>query len=354
VLAAVHEREAHGQRVEAQPDPRGPPGAPEEEHQHERVRSVQGRHRRDGVDQVAVLVRRLHRPDAEPAPDLGDDPRDRRQLARHPRRLRGIEPVGQEGGERQHDRQHRVAPEACSCDAPEHRGDDPHDEEMRHVDGPDRHVVPVQARSAPQVVLEPDRRHLSPAQRPVDRELRSDVRALRRNRDRAAQEVVGDEEAEERQPLEQHRAPAAPRGHAEGGHAQSEPQEELVASDRKPPAGDHGRQRHQVDERGADGDRATPAPPPAPGGRRPAQPDHYVLRAHLANPPRRTAADSIPRAVGAAGGGRPRLRWRHQPACGPSLATSGATRARRSLRSFATSTRRCSVSRAIVLLGRRV
>jgi len=113
----------------------------------------------------------------------------------------------------------------------------------------------------PQVLLQPDGGHHAAAEELVEVELRGDVGLLRRHRDGTAQEVVGHEQPEERQPLEHHPSPAAPRGDAERGHPEAEPEEELVARQRQPPL-DHGEgQRDDVDDgRADDEDAPTYAP----------------------------------------------------------------------------------------------
>ena len=100
VLAPVDEGEGHRERVEAEPQPHPAARRPEEEQQHQREGRVQRRHGRHRVDEAAVLVGRLDGLHAEVAPHRRHDAvdvRDEPVVARQPRRLRRIGPVGGEG-----------------------------------------------------------------------------------------------------------------------------------------------------------------------------------------------------------------------------------------------------------------
>jgi hypothetical protein len=256
VLGAVDEREGHRQRVEAEANPHAPARRPEEEQEHQRIRGVQRGHRGDDVHQAAaVLEQRLAGTDAEVAPHRGHDPvdgRDLPELGGQPRRLRRIRPVrGQCGGRDQHG-QGDVAAEAMVRDPPQDRGGDPHGEEVRQVDAPDGDVQRAHVAGRVEVLLQPDRRQVPEEEGAIDVDLRLHVRVLGRARHRAADVVVGDEQREERQPLEQQQAPPAPRRDAEGGHPEHEAAEQRLAPDRRARGRDVDRQGDGIGGRHAE------------------------------------------------------------------------------------------------------
>ena len=102
-------RERHRERVQREQPAPTAGQLPEEQHEQHRVGGVERRHCRDRVGEVA---RAGEDPGAVGEPDVGphlvDDLRGRRQepvLARHPRRHRRIERVGEERGEGEEDEQ---------------------------------------------------------------------------------------------------------------------------------------------------------------------------------------------------------------------------------------------------------
>ena len=150
VLGRVDERERHRERIGGQQHPSPARGrAPEEQGDQQRVRGVQRRHRGDRVRVLgSPLVQPLEREGEErhvPG-DRADQPRRRVELARPAREPRGCRREEGEGDER-HPGEERdagdVAAEAPAVEEPEQPGDEIGRDEVAHVDGPGREVVPA-------------------------------------------------------------------------------------------------------------------------------------------------------------------------------------------------------------------
>ena len=284
VLAGVDEGHGHREGVGRQDGAQPRPGRrPEEDRQHHRDGRVQRRHRGDGVGvRRALLDRRVDGAAPQHAERGLHHPVDVGDLVvqgRHPGRGGGVDDVGRQRDQREGDEGREVAPEDRVRDAPEHDREDQRHQEVREVDHHREAVPPVRDAARVEVLLQPDRGHVPAEQAlvhverpeqvgardgdPVRRVAEPPRQAEQRPADlvrEAAQQVVGEQHGQERQPVAHHRpAPhrdvAADRGEQRREHPQRQP---LAAG------GDAG-EGHEQREEDDDGEQH---PPPSYPGRR--------------------------------------------------------------------------------------
>ncbi len=194
------------------------------------------------------------------AGDRADQPRRRVELA-HPAR----EPGRRSGEEREGDERHPgeerdagdVAAEAVAGEEPEQPGDEIRRDEVAHVDGPGREVVPAQVRRpVPEPLLQPDRRDGAAEEKGVGLELRPVPGREEQAVGVAAQQVVDREHERERQPLEHDAAhPAHEIGRREREQAEHDPDEQPLAPDGNALAPHVRAQREDVESRRDPADR---------------------------------------------------------------------------------------------------
>ena len=212
MLAGVDERRAHRQRVEAERDPPLPAAVPEEQRHHERERGVQRRHRGDRVDPL-VLDRGRDRLRAGVGEhlvlDLVDEA-DPSVLGREPRRRRREQHVGGEsgGGEPHHQRPPPLEERIGEAPQDDRKRQGP--EEVGDVGDPGRVVVPGRRRRVVEVVLQVDGRDRRSEEDSIYADHLRVVRGDPGGVGDAAREVVGEQERDERQPVDEQPAEVAP------------------------------------------------------------------------------------------------------------------------------------------------
>lgn len=172
MLAGVHQRERHRDRIGQQHRPPPPADPAEEEHHHEQgERRVQRGHRRHRVGRPLASVQdvaRAMKTDRLPAPR-----RDAHHLGKQaelrgpPGRRGGIGEVGDQPqrGQREppsHERRPQLA-----APQPERHRDPQRRDEVREVDPAGDDVVPPDRVRVVQVLLEPHRRHVAAEHEPV-------------------------------------------------------------------------------------------------------------------------------------------------------------------------------------------